>query len=88
MERIKTRRGVFINLDDSNIIVKVDDLIFKFSSEKKKQIFLKRVAESMQSVLKYEDKIFKVVNDQRVYGVVREFRHNIYKNVYKNMLYK
>lgn len=88
MERIKTRRGVFINLDDSNIIVKVDDLIFKFSSEKKKQIFLKRVAESMQSVLKYEDKIFKVVNDQRVYGVVSEFRHNIYKNVYKNMLYK
>lgn len=88
MEKLKTRRGVFINLEDSNIIVEVDELVFKFSSEKKRQIFLKRVAENMQNVLKYENKIYKIVNDQRVYGVVNEFKHNIYKNTYNNMLYK
>lgn len=83
-----TRRGVFINLEDSNIKVDFAGETFVFSSNKKREVFLKRVDERINKMLQYTTKIYRVVNDNRVYGFAHEFYLNIYKDVYKNMLYK
>ena len=57
--KIKTRRGVFINLADSDIIYTHNGTTYKFSSNKKREIFLKRVSESINALNKLNGKMFR-----------------------------
>ena len=54
----KTRRGVCINLADSDIIYTHNGTTYKFSSNKKREIFLKRVNESINAINKLNGKMF------------------------------
>ena len=84
----KTRRGVYINLADSDIVYTHNGTTYKFSSIKKRQIFLRRVNESVTALNKLSGKIFRYTEilskDYNIYDLL----NGIYDKVYKNMLYK
>ena len=85
---IKTRRGVFINLNDSDITVDYCDVTFKFSSYKKRDIFLNRVKESIQNLEKLQGKVYKITGENLKDYYIKELIYKIYINTYINMLYK
>lgn len=80
----KTRRGVYINLDDSDIVYTHNGTTYKFSSNKKREIFLRRVRESINAL----NKLFRYTEildkDYNIDGLL----NGVYDKVYKNMLYK
>ena len=84
----KTRRGVYINLADSDIVYTHHGTTYKFSSNKKREIFLKRVSESINALNKLNGKIFRyteiLTKDYNIDGLL----NGVYDKVYKNMLYK
>lgn len=84
----KTRRGVYINLADSDIVYTHNGTTYKFSSNKKREIFLRRVSESINAINKLNNKIFRytevIGKDYSLYDLL----NGVYDKVYKNMLYK
>ena len=88
MKQIKTRRGVFIDLNDSDIIYNNNGRIYKFSSQKKKEIFLKRVAESILAIDKLNGKLFRYTEILGKDYNLEDLYNGVYEKVYKNMLYK
>ena len=84
----KTRRGVFINFADSDIVYTHNGTTYKFSSNKKREIFLRRVRESINALNKLNGKIFRYTevlgNDYNIDDLL----NGVYDKVYKNMLYK
>lgn len=88
MKQIKTRRGVFIDLNDSDIIYNNNGRIYKFSSQKKKEIFLKRVAESILAIDKLNGKLFRYTEILGKDYNLEDLYNGVYDKVYKNMLYK
>lgn len=85
---IKTRRGVFINLNDSDITVNYCDVTFKFSSYKKRDIFLSRVKDSIHNLEKLQGKVYKITGENLKDYYINELIYKIYINTYNNMLYK
>ena len=83
----KTRRGVYINIEDSDIVYSHNGKIYKFSSFKKREIFLKRVSESISAIKKLNGKIFKYTELSKDYNI-DALLNSVYDKVYKNMLYK
>ena len=83
----KTRRGVFINLADSDIVYIHNGTTYKFSSNKKREIFLKRVSESINAINKLNGKIFRYTNINKDYNI-DDLLNGVYDKVYKNMMYK
>ena len=83
----KTRRGVFINLADSDIVYIHNGTTYKFSSNKKREIFLKRVSESINAINKLNGKIFRYTNINKDYNI-DDLINGVYDKVYKNMMYK
>ena len=84
----KTRRGVFINLADSDIVYTHNGTTYKFSSNKKREIFLRRVRESINALNKLNGKIFRYTEvSSKDYNIVN-LVNGVYDKVYKNMLYK
>ena len=83
----KTRRGVFINLADSDIVYTHNGTTYKFSSNKKRQIFLKRVTESINAINKLNGKIFRYTDINKDYNI-DDLLNGVYDKVYKNMMYK
>lgn len=88
MKQIKTRRGVFIDLNDSDITYCYNDKVYKFSSQKKKEIFLKRVAESILAIDKLNGKLFRYTEILGKDYNLEDLYNGVYEKVYKNMLYK
>lgn len=88
MKNIKTRRGVFIDLNDSDICYNHNGNIYKFSSKKKKEIFLKRVAESILAIDKLNGKLFRYTEILGKDYNLEDLYNGVYEKVYKNMLYK
>ena len=84
----RTRRGVFINLDDSNIPYVHNGTTYKFSSNKKREIFLKRVTESINAINKLNGKIFRYTDIPNKDYNIDDLLNGVYDKVYKNMLYK
>lgn len=83
----KTRRGIFINLADSDIVFTHNGTTYKFSSNKKREIFLKRVNESINALNKLNGKIFKYTSKNKDYNI-DDLINGVYDKVYNNMLYK
>ena len=86
--RKKTRRGVFINLEDSNIVYTHNGTTYKFSSNKKREIFLHRVSESINALNKLNGKIFRYTEIINKDYSIEDLLNGVYDKVYKNMLYK
>lgn len=84
----RTRRGVFINLDDSNITYVHNGTTYKFSSNKKREIFLKRVTESINAINKINGKLFRYTDIPNKDYNIDELINGVYDKVYTNMLYK
>ena len=84
----KTRRGVFINLADSDIVYTHNGTAYKFSSNKKREIFLRRVSESINAIYKLNDKIFRYTEVLGKDYSLDDLLNGVYDKVYKNMLYK
>ena len=84
----KTRRGVFINLEDSDIVLNYEDKTYKFSSNKKRDIFLKRVTESINAINKLNGKLFKYTEVLGKDYNIDDLLNGVYDKVYKNMMYK
>ena len=84
----KTRRGVYINLADSDIVYTHNGKTYKFSSNKKREIFLKRVSESIIALNKLNGKILRYTEVLgKDYNIVN-LLNGVYDKVYNNMLYK
>ena len=84
----RTRRGVFINLGDSDITYVHNGTTYKFSSNKKREIFLKRVSESINAINKLNGKIFRYTEAIGKNYNIEDLINGVYDKVYKNMLYK
>ena len=84
----KTRRGVYINLADSDIVYTRNGTTYKFSSNKKREIFLRRVSESINAINKLNDKIFRYTEVLGKDYSLDDLLNGVYDKVYKNMLYK
>lgn len=84
----KTRRGVFINLADSDIVYTHNGITYKFSSNKKREIFLRRVSESITALNKLNGKMFRYTEVLGKDYSLDDLLNGIYDKVYKNMLYK
>ena len=84
----KTRRGVYINLADSDISYTHNDITYKFSSNKKREIFLRRVRESINALNKLNGKIFRYTEILDKDYNIDDLINGVYDKVYKNMLYK
>ena len=84
----KTRRGVYINLADSDIIYTHNGTTYKFSSNKKREIFLKRVSESINALNKLNGKMFRYTEIIKKDYNINDLLNGVYDKVYKNMLYK
>ena len=83
----KTRRGVYINLADSDIVYTHNGTTYKFSSNKKREIFLKRVTESINAINKLNGKIFRYTDINKDYNI-DGLLNGVYDKVYTNMMYK
>ena len=83
----KTRRGVYINLADSDIVYTHNGKTYKFSSNKKREIFLKRVTESINAINKLNGKIFRYTDINKDYNI-DGLINGVYDKVYTNMMYK
>ena len=83
----KTRRGVYINLADSDIVYTHNGKTYKFSSNKKREIFLKRVTESINAINKLNGKIFRYTDIKKDYNI-NDLLNGVYDKVYTNMMYK
>lgn len=83
----KTRRGVYINLADSDIVYTHNGKTYKFSSNKKRAIFLKRVTESINAINKLNGKIFRYTDINKDYNI-DDLLNGVYDKVYTNMMYK
>lgn len=84
----KTRRGVFINLADSDIVFTNNGTTYKFSSNKKREIFLRRVSESINALNKLNGKIFRYTEALSKDYNTKDLINGVCDKVYKNMLYK
>lgn len=96
MENKKTRRGVFINVEDSDITYEHNGKLYKFTSTKKRDIFLARCNARLNFVRNNFDKI----KNSKCYGVNVDLKDTtmsqamqkiidcIYDTVYDNMLYR
>lgn len=84
----KTRRGVYINLADSDIVYTHNGTTYKFSSNKKREIFLRRVSESINAINKLNDKMFRYTEVLSKDYSLDVLLNGVYDKVYKNMLYK
>ena len=84
----KTRRGVFINLADSDIVYTHNGTTYKFSSNKKREIFLKRVTENINAINKLNGKIFRYTDIPNKDYNIDDLINGVYDKVYTNMLYK
>lgn len=84
----KTRRGVYINLADSDIVYTHNGTTYKFSSNKKREIFLRRVRESINALNKLNGKIFRYTEILNKDYNINDLLDGVYDKVYKNMLYK
>lgn len=86
--KIKTRRGVFINLEDSDITFEHNGKVYKFSSHKKRQMYLKRISESIEALNKLNGKLFRYTDVLKKDYTITDLLDGVYDKVYNNMLYK
>lgn len=83
----KTKRGVFISLEHSDIVVSSPNgKQFKFTSEKKKEMFLKRLEQRKAQITNYCTKISLLIGQD--IDLVDDWENEIYQKVYDEMLYK
>lgn len=84
----KTRRGVFINIEDSDIVYEHNGKVYKFSSYKKRAMFLDRVREAIEAINNLNGKVFRYTEIFTDKYNLDDLLNGVYDKVYKNMLYK
>ena len=84
----KTRRGVFINLEDSDIVLNYEDKTYKFSSYKKRDVYIKRVNKAIGELNKCQGKIYRLTELKEKDFSLLPLISKIYDITYKQMLYK
>lgn len=96
MEKLKTRRGVFIDIKNSDITYKHKDKIYKFTSVKKRNMFMERC----QKRINYINANFNKIVNSKCYGINVDLTNKtiteaklqlidcVYDTVYDTMLYR
>lgn len=96
MNKIKTRRGVFIDINKSDIIFEHHNKVYKFSSNKKRDMFIARCQQRIDFI---KANFNKLVNS-KCYGINIDLTEMtiaqaktklidcVYDTVYDTMLYK
>ena len=84
----KTRRGVFINLADSDIVYTHNGITYKFSSYKKRDVYIKRVNKAIGELNKCQGKIYRLTELKEKDFSLLPLIAKIYDITYKQMLYK
>lgn len=91
-KKLKTRRGVFINVEDSDIVIVKNGKTYKFSSIKKREMYLKRVYNKMLCLSNVYGKIYRIVGLSNENYIVdfglSKLIDKIYENTYNEMQYK
>lgn len=82
---MRTRRGVYKDIENSPIVLTFGDKVYKFSSPKKRQIYIARVNLAILSLQKLEGKITTLAG---VTPDLTKLQGRVYDNVYKNMIHK
>ena len=83
LEKIKTKRGVYLNLENSPY----EFMGYKFSSKKKMEMFIKRVGECQVHLNQVHGKIYKITGTNQNFDT-EDLTANIMKKVYAEMQYK
>lgn len=78
----KTRRGVYLNLDQSPY----EFMGYKFSSKKKLDIFIKKVGERQSRLSQVYGKIYKITGNGKDYNL-SNMTSEIMEKVYQEMIY-
>lgn len=96
MEKLKTRRGVFINIDKSDITFTHKNKTYKFSSVKKRDMFMERC----QTRINHINANFNRIVNSKCYGINVDLTNKtitqaklqlidcVYDTVYDTMLYR
>lgn len=83
LEKIKTKRGVYLNLESSPY----EFMGYKFSSKKKMEMFIKRVGERQAQLTQVHGKIYKITGIGKDFDT-KDLTANIMEKVYAEMQYK
>lgn len=83
LEKIKTKRGVYLKLENSPY----EFMGYKFSSKKKMEMFIKRVGERQVQLSQVQGKIYKITGAGNDYDL-SDLTADIMKKVYTEMQYK
>lgn len=84
----RTRRGVYIELTKSPIEYVHNGVVYKFSSQKKKDIYLKRIEESIDAINKLNGKLFRYSEILGTDYTIKDLLDGVYNKVYNNMTHK
>lgn len=84
---VQTTRGVFYSLVDSNIfVISPIGSQLKFTSNKKRDIFLKKLNDRLIQIRQHEEKIYMITGIRT--DITINYISTIYQKVYDEMLYK
>lgn len=88
MTNIKSRRGVYYNLETSPICATIDNTTYRFSSYKKRDMFLDRVVKAYIAVEKLQQKVYRITDNNEKSFDLEALKAKIPNSVYSKMLYK
>ena len=88
-DQVKSRRGVYYDLDLSPYYAVINHTVYKFSSYKKLQMFTKRADLAIEQLKKLQGKLFRICgkNLEKCYDLKLLYERACDK-VYSDMLYK
>ena len=87
LEKIKSRRGVYYDLDKSPYKFEIANKTYKFSSQKKLDMFGHKLVERMEALAKCYKKIYRLTDEGKDY-TINELILQIVDKTYNEMLYK
>lgn len=83
-----SRRGVYYDLDKSPYSLEFYHKTYKFSSRKKREVYLKRLKANFETLEKLNGKIYRLTDTGLKDFDLESFKRIIIDKTYDNMLYK
>ena len=87
LEKIKSRRGVYYDLEKSPYEFQIAGKTYKFSSKKKLDMFGHKLIERMDALDKCFKKIYRITDEGKDYSI-NELILKMVEKTYNEMLYK